>query len=124
MTVDIDSLTLKQIREISSLTKSQRTKQTERERYVIVRAYSGVFFGKLVARRGDEIELHDVRHIYSWTSAGLARKAITVEDIATVGIGKDSKISGVCSAVTIFEVRVIADCTDIARRVITNLPCT
>jgi hypothetical protein len=90
---------------------------------VVVRAYSGVFFGTLVERRGDEVDLKDVRHIWSWTSQDLPRKALTVEDIAEIGVGSGTRSSGVCSFVTVFEVRVIAHASSEASKKIEALPC-
>jgi hypothetical protein len=102
---------------------SRAPRAKERQRHVVVRAYSGVFFGLLVARRGTEVDLVDLRHIYAWTSKGLPRKAVTVEDVATIGVGSDSRVSGVCSAATVFDVKVIADATAEARKAIEAVPC-
>ena len=76
---------------------------------VIVRAYSGVFFGYLVARSATEVRLERCRHIWQWTSNGLPRKALTVEDVASVGAGTGTRISGVTATVTIADWKVIAD---------------
>lgn len=122
---NIDALTVGQLKEIVRLAGySKRPARTkERERHVVVRAYSGVFFGRIVARRGTEVDLVGVRHIHSWTSTGLARKAVTVEDIAEIGVGKDSRLSGVATAVTVLDVKLVADVSDVARKVIEAVPC-
>lgn len=123
-TININELTLGQLKEIARLAGcGKRPRAKERERHVVVRAYSGVFFGLLIARRGDEVDLTGVRHIHSWTSNGLSRKAVTVEDVAEIGVGSGSNLSGVASAATVFEARVIVDCSEAARKAIEAIPC-
>ena len=60
---------------------------------VIVRAYSGVFFGYLLSKTGASVELRDARQIYYWDSAGLPQKSNTCPDIAARGLGTGSKVS-------------------------------
>lgn len=78
---------------------------------VVVRAYSGVFFGYLVARSATEVRLERCRHIWQWTSNGLPRKVLTVEDLATIGAGTGTRISGVTASVTVADWKVVADAT-------------
>jgi hypothetical protein len=89
---------------------------------VIVRAHSGVFFGYLVARSATELRLERVRHIWQWSSTGLPRKALTVEDVATIGAGSGTRISGVTAVVTISDWKVVADATPEAVQRIEALP--
>lgn len=98
------------------------TKKRTTNPAVMIRCYAGVFYGRLLARRGREVDLVGARHIYQWTSTGLSRKALTVEDLAILGAGSDTRISGAAD-VTVFAVTVIARCTDEAIRVIEALPC-
>lgn len=86
-------------------------KRLKQSKPVVVRAYSGVFFGYLVARNATALRLERVRHIWQWTSNGLPRKALTVEDVATIGAGTGTRISGVTATVTIADWKVIADAT-------------
>ncbi len=111
--IDIDSLTVKQIREISALAASlsggckpsEGTSTNYPERPpVIVRAYSGVFFGYLVSKNGAEVKLKDARHIWSWDSTGMTDKVQTCEDIASRGLGSGSKMSSPAPAAIIEQV--------------------
>ncbi len=102
--MNLDDLTVKQIREIAALAqtlggcKTPTTGDTyAQEPPVIVRAYSGVFFGYLRSKNGVCVTLRDVRHIYSWGSVGLPEKTQTCEDIAARGLGTDSKMSAASS---------------------------
>lgn len=90
--------------------------------YVFARCFSGVFFGRLVARRGSEIDLVEARHIYRWKSGGLPRLALSVEDLAILGCGEGTQISGECE-VTVLETKVLATCTPEAVRRTKGLPC-
>jgi hypothetical protein len=85
---------------------------------VIVRAYSGVFFGYEKARRGSEIDLIRVRQIWQWQSTGLATPVRTCGDIALRGVGTGSRISDETPAVTVLEVKAIFVCTPEAERVL------
>lgn len=100
---------------------NKRSKQA-----VIVRAYSGVFFGYLAARRGGpvayEVDLERARHIWNWTSKGLPRKALTVEDLAILGAGEGTKISGAVTQ-TIADVKLIVEASDEAVKRFESLPC-
>ena len=76
---------------------------------VMVRCYSGVFFGYLAARRGTEVDLVGSRHVHYWDSAGLPRKAVTVDDLALIGAGSGSRISGRVTQ-TLLQVAQVVDC--------------
>ena len=93
---------------------------------VVVRAYSGVFFGYLVERRGGpetcEIDLINARHIHRWQSTGLSRKVLNVEDLAILGAGEGTTISGPVSQ-TILDVKNIVDATPEAVAQFERLPC-
>jgi hypothetical protein len=46
-------------------------------KYVIVRTYSaGVHFGRLVARRGKEVDLADARRIWFWKGANTLNEGV------------------------------------------------
>ena len=89
---------------------------------VMVRCYSGVFFGYLKARRGTEVDLVKARHIFQWTSAGLSRKAITVDDLAILGAGVGTRISGAVDQ-TLLDVKQIVDASPVSVNAFEALPC-
>ncbi len=66
---------------------------------VVVRAYSGVFFGYLKSKTETTVDLVSARQIYYWDSAGLAKKTMTCPDIATNGVGSGSKLSAPADAI-------------------------
>ena len=69
------------------------------QRAVIVRAYSGVFYGVLVKKTGASVELRGARQVWSWDSGGMAEKVMTCGDIARIGLGSGSKMSGPADAI-------------------------
>jgi hypothetical protein len=71
---------------------------------VIVRAYSGVFFGYLLKQEGAAVELRNARQIWSWDSAGLTEKVNTCPDIAARGVGTGSKVSSPASRARVEQV--------------------
>jgi hypothetical protein len=93
---------------------------------VVVRAYSGVFFGYLVERKGGpeccEVILERARHIHRWQSVGLPRKALNVEDLAILGAGEGTTIGGPVTQ-TILDVKVIVDASPEAAARFEALPC-
>jgi hypothetical protein len=93
---------------------------------VVIRSYSGVFFGYLKAKRGGgehfDVDLVSARHIWNWQSAGLPRKALTVEDLAILGAGDGTKISGAVN-LSIADVKVIVEAHDDAVARFEALPC-
>ncbi len=119
MTIDIDSLTLKEIREISALACGGRgapkaTKYSEEP--VIVRAHSGVFYGLLVGRKAGSVELRNARQIYSWDSTGMTEKSNTCPDIAARGLGTGSKVSSPAARAIVEQVGAVFFATDVAVR--------
>ncbi len=120
MTIDIDSLTVKQVREIAALAggvcgkRASKVEKEDGEPHVIVRAYSGVFFGRLVARKTGSVELRDVRQIYSWGSAGMSEKSNTCPDIAARGLGTDSKVSSPAIRAIVEQVGAVFFASDAA----------
>jgi hypothetical protein len=92
-------------------------------KYVVVRADSGVFVGEIVARRDREVDLVNYRHIHYWYSKGLSRKVLNVEDLSILGAGEGTTISGEAIAGTIVDVREIITCTPEAEKVFRTLPC-
>ena len=84
--------------------------------YVIVRAYSGVFAGELVAkyvRDGSSYDgvFRNVRQVWQWTSTGLAKPVLTVGDIAIRGVGAGSKVSDPAPELELADIKAIFVCT-------------
>ena len=79
-----------------------------KNKYVIVRAdRAGVFFGKLKEKRGQEVELTEVRKLHYWNGAA------AVEEIAMIGTKKPDE----CRFTVTVPSMVIDECVQI-------LPCT
>lgn len=85
---------------------------------VIVRAYSGVFFGYLSYKDGDTVFLDDCRQIWSWGSAGMSQLVQTCGDIAVMGLGSDSKVSMTVSKAIIEKVGAVFFATDEAADIV------
>ena len=90
--MNIDELTLKQIKEIQSLNFNNQssTLNTQLGEKVIIRTYSaGVWFGKLIEKSGNEVILQDARRMWLWKAA----ESISLSGCAIYGINqKESKI--------------------------------
>ena len=106
---------------------SKKTAKKTAAKKVIVRAYSGVFVGELVEKTGGPesfaVVLANARHVWSWTSTGLPRKALNVADLAAIGAGTGTKISGVVDEQTIADVKTISTLTEEAAKRFAELPC-
>lgn len=85
---------------------------------VIVRAYSGVFFGYLAGKPGSSVDLLKARQIWSWGSAGLPDKSNTCGDIAERGLGSDSKVSAPVTRVHITQVGAIFYVSKTAEKIV------
>lgn len=73
---------------------------------VLVRTYSaGVHFGDLVRREGREVELANARRIWHWEGAN------TLNEIATAGVGKGSRVSVPVPSVILTEAIEIIECS-------------
>ena len=80
----------------------------ENKNYVIVRGdHSGVFFGELKERSGQEVELRNARKLWYWDGA------CAVEQIAKDGV----KNPGACKFTVSVESMIITDA-------IQGIPCT
>jgi hypothetical protein len=77
------------------------------KKFVVVRAYSGVFFGELLSKKGQTVELASARQVWSWDSQGLPEKVNTAGDLALYGPGRGSKVSGAVAHATIEQVGVM-----------------
>lgn len=73
---------------------------------VVVRTYSaGVHFGELIERNGKEVQLANARRIWSWQGAN------TLNEVASRGVGKGSRVSAVVPGILLTEAIEILDCT-------------
>lgn len=69
---------------------------------------AGVFYGKIVSRNGQEVEMKDVRNIWYWDGAA------TVMQLAAEGVSKPKtcKFSVPVESLVLLEVIQIIPCTD------------
>lgn len=85
---------------------------------VIVRAYSGVFFGRVEKQEPGRIVLLGARQVWSWTSDGCAQKINTCPDIAAHGLGVSSKMSEPATRATIEQVGAVFECSAAATKIL------
>lgn len=78
---------------------------------VIVRGdRSGVFFGMLIAKDGQEVELKDCRRLWFWSGA------MSISQLANEGVKKpdDCKFTVTVESICILDAIEIIPCTDMA----------
>ena len=89
--MNIDDLTLGQIKEISNLSLGAANSPKSHKMLgmkVVVRTYSaGVHVGTLEEKDGTDVMLSNSHRIYSW------KGAFTLSEVATKGIAKGSRVS-------------------------------
>ena len=74
-------------------------------RAVIVRTYSaGVHYGRLIDRRGKEVDLGNARRIWSWKGAN------TLHELSLHGVASGSRVSETVDRITLTEAIEIIDC--------------
>lgn len=97
--MNIDDLTLKQIKQIQALISGTETKDTLTGmigKKCIVRTYSaGVWFGEIVEKAGTEVIVKNARRMYQWW----ASESISLSGVAVYGIKQDK--SKICPAVNL-----------------------
>lgn len=77
------------------------------DKYYVVRTdRAGVFFGRIKENKGTSIVMNDVRKIHYWEGAA------AVEQIATDGVNKKSRLTVVISEMEIAAPIQIIPCTD------------
>lgn len=116
--IDIDSLTLGQIKAIQAMLGAPSAAPTPHPftgRYVICRCYSaGVHAGILVSQSGDEAVLRESRRLWSWEAvSGVALSGVAVYGLRSgrVDAPTDIALTGVietipCSAASEESIRV------------------
>lgn len=100
---------------ISSTTK----KQDNKDQYYIIRCdRSGVFFGKIGKREGQEAQILDARCVFYWA------KAATIMELSQTGdkSSSNSKITVEVPEITVTDVIQIVPCTDEAVSVFKSTP--
>ena len=118
--MNIDDLTIKQARELTSLFGThQATGPTSPHigKKCIIRSYaSGVHFGTLVSQDGRQIELSNARRLWSWD---VSPHGISLSEVAIYGpVGPRSKICCAVAAISILDGIEVIPCTDESARVI------
>lgn len=113
--MNINELTVGQVKEISELLNAQNKKSNLYVRaigkYVIVRSQNeGMNFGKVVEADETGIALADARRI--WYHEPEDKSQVWYEGVANSGLGKDSKISSAVSMKVIVEDYSMTFCTD------------
>lgn len=117
--IEIENLTLKQIREIAALVNgtvqqpSQRTAHPFVGKYVIARCYSaGVHAGTVVSAEGEEVVLKDSRRLWSWK----AKDGVALSGVAQNGITKDkSKLDTLNPEIALTGVCELIPCSETAK---------
>lgn len=102
MSIDINNLTIGQIKEINSLLNlgcnapvvENKLQHPMVGKKVIIRTYSaGVWFGLLEQKEKNEVILKDARRMYQW----FCKESISLSAVAIYGINQDK--SRICVAV-------------------------
>ena len=118
--MNLDDLTLGQIKEIGALLGNVNTTTTSNVvakthpmigKKVIIRPYrAGVWFGKLIQKDEDEVILEDARRMYQWW----CKESISLSAVAVYGINQEK--SKICVPVDCIWLKAIEilPCKDVA----------
>jgi len=114
--MNIDELTLGQIREIQALALGGSTGSAKPHpftgAYVIARCYAaGVHSGIVISVDGDNVILGCSRRLWSWN----AQEGLALSGVAQHGIKSDSKLDVVNPMIYLTGVCELIPCTDVAR---------
>ena len=85
--------------------------------YSLIRADSGVYFGRIKSRNDREAVVEDCRQIYYFVVDGL-----NTLDIATKGVLAGSKLTCSVGAITVCDVRTVVQCTESAAKNLKEYP--
>lgn len=106
--MNIDDLKLGEIKEISRLlnNKQSSTLNNQVGEKVIIRTYSsGVWFGQLFQKNGNEVILNNARRMYYWKCA----KSISISGVAKYGIDQEeSKITNAVEKVWLEAIEILS----------------
>lgn len=118
--MDINNLTLGQLKEITSMFQSSPipvvpVSDPLEGKYVICRCYSaGVHAGYLVSQNGDNVLLRESRRLWNWK----AQSGIALSGVATNGLASGCKIDSVVSLIRLTGVIETIVCADKAKETI------
>ena len=125
--MNIDNLTLGQIKQIQALLGNPTTPSTQSQdglnamlgKKVIIRTYSaGVWFGQLEQKAGNEVILKNARRMWRWW----AKESISLSAVAIYGVKQEeSKIIEAVEAVWLEAIEIIP-CTDTAIQSLEDAP--
>ena len=111
MSINIEDLTLKQIRQIKEISNNQESNGLNLMlgKKCIIRTYSaGVWFGTVDKKNGNEVIITNARRMYRWWAA----ESISLSAVAIHGIKIDkSKICEAVSSIWLEAIELIS-CTD------------
>mgnify|MGYP003561046831 CR=1 FL=1 len=117
MTINLDDLTLGQIKQLQALACGA-TPGTSNDpdigKYVIVRTYgAGVHVGVLVSRTGKDVRLSDTRRVWQW------KGALTLSELSLRGLTVDgSRVSETIAVNTLTDAMEIIPCTKDAETIL------
>lgn len=115
--MNIEDLTLKQIREIASLVNAQQAPVAVNPhpfvgKYVIARCYSaGVHSGTVVSAEGENVVLKDSRRLWSWK----AKDGVALSGVAQAGVQSGCKIDVVNPEIYLTGVCELIPCSTAAK---------
>ena len=112
--MNINDLTIGQVKELMTFTQQQQQQQTLNYhvgKKVIIRTYSaGVWFGLLAEKSGNEVILKDARRMWRWQ----AEKSISLSGVAIYGINEKKSTVAPSISNQWLEAIEIIECTDVA----------
>jgi hypothetical protein len=111
--LEIESLTLKQIREIQSIFRASDIAENFIGKNVIIRTNSaGVWYGELSKKSCSEVILVNARRMWLWK----AYRGISLSAVAVHGIDQSkSKISDTVESVWLEAIEILS-CSDFAKK--------
>jgi hypothetical protein len=117
--MNIEELTLKQIREIASLVNGTTAQPAQSNaphpfvgKYVIARCYSaGVHAGVVVSAEGENVILADSRRLWSWK----AKDGVALSGVAQNGLKSEGKVDTLNPEIALTGVCELIPCSVKAR---------
>ena len=114
MTIDINNITLGELKTLQSLFNSQSNQTAEGINFAvgkknIIRTYSaGVWFGLVTQKSGDEVIVSDARRLNYFKT----KKGISLSSIANNGVHEDSRIAEPVKNPTWLKAIELIQCTE------------
>ena len=102
------------MRPAESIKKSKEETNMDNKYYIIRGDRSGVFFGQIAGRNGQEVELRNVRKLWYWDGA------CAVEQLAVGGVTNpsDCKFTVVVPEMVVTDALQIIPCSDKAAQIL------